>query len=130
MRKAHADNLPPIWVHSLFQVAGHRQHQHTNSRYERDWYVAIHRETPATHAAHLGRRSVSGLPAYARGSRGHCFADPWRRSGWRHQSAGTGQVADPAWTQPAAIYAVSLLALGSGTPELRYIPLDWDIGHE
>ena len=86
--------------------------------------MAIHCKTPAAHVACPDRRSVSGFSAHARGSRGCGFADHWRGSGWRPQSAGGGQVTGPAWTQPAPVRAVSLLALGGGTSQLWHLPLD------
>src|SRR5262245_26613503 len=92
-------------------------------------YVALHRETPAVDAAHLDWSSLGGLPAHARCPWGCCLAHPWRGPGWRHQSAGTGEVTGTAWTEPAVVCAVSRLALGGGASELWHIPLDRCIGH-
>src|SRR5262245_52239963 len=94
------------------------------SRHERDWYVAIHRETFTTRAAYPSWGSVGDFLTHARGARGHRLADSWRRSGGRAQSAGVGQATGTARTQSATVCTVPRLALWSRTPPLWLIPVD------
>src|SRR5262245_63343472 len=79
------------------------------SRHERDWYVAIHRETFTTLAAYLAWGSAGHFLTHARGARGHRLADSWRRSGGRTQSTRTGQATDTSRNQSATVCTVPRL---------------------